>query len=45
VDSEFVSIYSPGRRRKKKARMIISETAFVASLVEFCAQDAMRRIT
>eukprot|EP00985_Skeletonema_marinoi_P009016 scaffold4125_cov146-Skeletonema_marinoi.AAC.1 len=45
VDSELVSTYSPGRSKKKNARMIMSETALVDSKVERAAREAMRRMT
>ncbi len=43
--SDGDAVYSPGRRRKKKARMIISATATEKGFEECCATKAIARRT
>ncbi len=45
VDSELVSMYSPGRSRKKKAMMIMSAVALVDSNDDSDASWARKRST
>ena len=45
VVSEGLSVYSPGRRRKKKARMIMLGTPIVMLQVELRAITAILRMT
>ena len=43
--SDFVHVYSPGRRRKKKAVIIMSETACSSGSLEAAATQTSRRRT
>ena len=43
--SEGLSVYSPGRRRKKKASPIMSAVPWIKGSFEACAMAKMRRMT